>query len=137
VIFPIVVVLVLALVLAVIIGVARETGPGPADVAIGFELAWDRRDFSAVYQLMGEELREGLTRQEFVAAQRATDADHARAGQLIEQASVETADEGKEAAVVVTRLELHGGGEIYHQLGLVRRESWVVVSYTPRTAPAP
>lgn len=136
-IFPIVVILVLALVVAVIIGIARDPGPGPAEVAIGFELAWDRLDFSAVYQLMGDELRENLSRQEFVAAKRAALADGARVGHLVEHASVEQLDEGKEAAVAITRLELRDGGEIHNEVGLAHRGSWVVVSYSLRAAPTP
>jgi hypothetical protein len=136
VIFVVVVVLVLALVLAVIIGVARNPGPSAADTAIGYELAWDRLDFDAVYHLMGDELRENLTRQEFVAAQRAAQADGERIGHLVEHVSVELVDEGKEAAVVVTRLELRDGGEIQHELWLAHRDSWLVVLCSLRPAPA-
>jgi hypothetical protein len=137
VIFPIVVVLVLALVLAVIIGIARDPGPAPADVAIGFELAWDRLDFSAVYQMMSDELRENLTRQEFVAAQSTAVAAGARVGHRVAHVSVETVEEGKGTSVVVTRLNLHDGDEIRHELGLVHRDSWVVVTCALRTTPAP
>ena len=135
-IFPIVVVLVIALAIAVIVGVARNPGPSAADVAIGFELAWDRLDFAAVYQLMGDELRDNLSRQEFVAVKRAARGDGAHLGHVVEHVSVELLDEGKDAAVVVTKLMLRDGREIQNEVGLAYFDSWLVVSYALRPTPA-
>ena len=122
-IFPIVVVLVIALAIAVIVGVARNPGPSAADVAIGFELAWDRLDFAAVYQ-------------EFVAVKRAARGDGAHLGHVVEHVSVELLDEGKDAAVVVTKLMLRDGREIQNEVGLAYFDSWLVVSYALRPTPA-
>ena len=50
--------------------IAREPGPGPADVAIGYERAWDELNFGLLWDLSGAELRDGMRRDQFIAAKR-------------------------------------------------------------------
>ena len=47
---------VIALVLALVVAVGLEPGPSPDDVAVSYELAWDRLDFDALWALSGDEL---------------------------------------------------------------------------------
>ena len=61
------IILVLLFVLWIAFGL--EPGPGPADVAVAYETAWDKLDFDLLFDLSGEELRDGLHRAEFIARQ--------------------------------------------------------------------
>ena len=70
-IFAVVITLVLLLCLAVVIAIAKDRGPGPEDVAVSYEMAWDRFDFDVLWTLSGTELRDGLDRHEFVDVKRA------------------------------------------------------------------
>ena len=91
------------------VAVAREPGPSPADVAIAYERAWDDLDFDLLYDLSGEELRDGMRRDRFVRVKRAA---HERAGtpaRLGTRIEVETAIAGNEAALVVTRIGADDG----------------------------
>ena len=50
--------------LAILVGVlfiaiGKEDGPQPADVALAYEMAWDRLDFDTLFDLSGTELRDG------------------------------------------------------------------------------
>ena len=57
---------VIALVLALVVAVGLEPGPSPGDVAVSYELAWDRLDFDALWALSGDELRDGRSRGDFM-----------------------------------------------------------------------
>lgn len=65
----IVITLVVLLAFAVIVGVAREPGPDPADVAIGYARALGAGDFDAVYRMIDPELLEGRNRPQWIAEQ--------------------------------------------------------------------
>jgi hypothetical protein len=71
VIIGVVVVLVVLLAFAVIVGVARDPGPDPADVAIGYARALGVGDFDAVYRLIDPDLLVGRNRPQWVAEQSA------------------------------------------------------------------
>ena len=73
---------VVALVLALVVAVGLEPGPSPGEVAVSYELAWDRLDFDALWSLSGDELRDGRSRREFM-----TDKREAYAGQRESPAS--------------------------------------------------
>ena len=60
--------IILVLLVVMWVAFAKEPGPGPADVAIAYEGAWDQLDFRLLYDLSGDELRDGLRREQFVAA---------------------------------------------------------------------
>jgi hypothetical protein len=134
VIIAIVSVLVFALIIAVVVAVAKDPGPGPDDVAIAYELGWDRLDFETLYTLAGRELRDGLERDQYIAAKRSAYAQqHALAG-LAARVGVDDSATAGSAAVVATRVELHDGEVVHHRVDLARRNSrWEVVGY--RVAP--
>ena len=91
--------IVLALVFAVVIAIAKDRGPGPDDVAVSYELAWDRLDFESVFTLSGRELRDGRDRDAFVAAKEAA-YEHQRAlAGLVERVGIDEAAIGHEVAV--------------------------------------
>lgn len=123
----------LVLVVVTVVMVARDPGPGPEDVALGYEHAWDQLDFDAVFRLSGPELRDGLRRSEFVAAKRAAHRAGGSEGHLVAHAQVESVHTDADAAVVVTRLDLRGGAQVRNEVGLARRaREWQVVAYALR-----
>ena len=125
-------ILVFALLLFSWFAIAREPGPGPADVAIAYERAWDELDFDLLYDLSGAELRDGLRRDQFVAAKRAAyqraDAT-TRVGAAI---VVDTSVVGNQTALVVTRVQSHDGVVRNNVMLEKRSNGWVVVGYSLR-----
>jgi len=131
----VVIALVVALVVAMIVAVARDPGPAPADVAVGYEHAWDRLDFDVVYRLSGEELHDGLARGDFVAAKRAAYDAQGQLGHLIAHAAVSEEAVAGDTARIDTRLTLRDGTTVENRVLLRRRHSdWVVVGYDLRSA---
>jgi hypothetical protein len=129
---------VLVLVVALVIAVARDPGPAPADVALAYEGAWDRLDFEALWDLSGDELRDGLGRRDFVAAKRAAYAGQPDLGDLARDVVVEAANEGRAIAAVRTRVELRAGGAAHNEIDLAQRAGrWVVVGYDLHTDSPP
>ena len=130
----------LAIVMLVFVGV--EGGPEPVDVAIAYELAWRRRDYSTLFDLSAKELRDGLARDEFVATKRAGDHKAELAGVSTPGSSVPSAAANRSAnpvvlvdevvaatdsALVVTRAE---GEHLRHRVMCERRQGrWQVVGY--------
>jgi hypothetical protein len=114
--------------------IAREPGPAAVDVAIAYEKAWDELDFSLLYDLSGDELRDGLRRDQFVEAKRAA---YASAGgetppRIGARVSVDTAIAGHQTALVVTRVEADGGCVRNNVMLEHGSNGWVVVGYTLR-----
>ncbi|HTD49264.1 MAG TPA: hypothetical protein VK771_01610, partial [Acidimicrobiia bacterium] len=64
--------------------VAHERGPGAPDVAIGYERAWDELNFGLLWDLSGEELRDGLLRDQFIDAKRKAYANVSARGRVAE-----------------------------------------------------
>ena len=81
-IFAVVIALVLLLCFALVVAVAKDRGPGPDDVAVSYEMAWDRFYFDVLWTLSGVELRDGLDRRDFVAAKRAAYANQRALSEL-------------------------------------------------------
>jgi hypothetical protein len=128
--FAVVAVLVVALIVASGIAISRDPGPTPADVALGYEIAWDRLDFETLWVLSTSELRDGRTREEFVAAKRAAYRDQPGLRRLARHVLVEEATAGPHVAVVITSVELRDGSSLRDELKLVRRAGrWQVLSY--------
>src|SRR5882762_11768015 len=73
--------------------IAHERGPGAPDVAIGYERAWDELNFGLLWDLSGEELRDGMRRDQFIAAKRQAYANEAH-GRVAERIEVDTFVEG-------------------------------------------
>jgi hypothetical protein len=128
--------IVLGLVFAVVVAIAKDRGPGPDDVAVAYEWAWDRLDFDAVFTLSGQERRDGLDREAFIAAKRAAyEHQHALAG-LVTRVGIDELARGRESAVALTRIDLRDGTVANHQVELMHRNGrWEVIVY--RLTPAP
>jgi hypothetical protein len=116
--------------LVVGVAIAKDKGPGPDDVAVSYELAWDRLDFESLFTLSGQELRDGRDRKSFVAAKRVA-YEHQRAlSGLVARVAIEEMARGREVAVVVTRVELNDGSVVHNRVELARRNArWEVVAY--------
>jgi hypothetical protein len=135
--FLVVAAIVPVLVVAVGIGIARDPGPPPAEVALGYETAWDRLDFDTLWALSTKELRDGRARKEFVAAKRAAYAAHPDLRRLTSNVAVEEATAGPHVSVVVTAVELRDGSVLRDELKLVRRGGrWQVLTYGLRESQA-
>ena len=85
---------VVLLALALVVIVAADPGPPPGDVALAYEQAWDRFDFESLWLLSGDELRDGLGRNEFVHAKRETYAERPELGNLARYVVVEQVHAG-------------------------------------------
>jgi hypothetical protein len=114
----------------VVIAVARDRGPQPSDVAIAYELAWDRLDFESLWTMSGAELRDGRDRRDFVVAKRAAYAQQPGLGGLAENVFVDDLAVVGDTAVVSTAVALRDGTTVHNQVGLARRSGrWQVVAY--------
>jgi hypothetical protein len=111
--------------------VGHEQPPAPADVAIAYEIAWDRLDFSMLFDLSGAELRDGMRRDAFVEAKQLAYGDHPRT-ELAASIEVDTEVTGHDTSLVVTRVAT-AEGSVRNNVLLERRGgSWAVVSYSLR-----
>ena len=125
-------VIILALVVVLWIAFAKDPGPGPADVAIAYEKAWDRLDFDLLFDLSGDELRDGLRREQFVSAKRSA---YAGAHQPLDaQIVVDDVVATDQTALIATRVAT-AEGSVQNRVLLERRANgWLVVGYSIRTA---
>ncbi len=123
-------VIVLGLALSLVVAIARDKGPGPEDVAVAYELAWDRLDFESIFTLSADELRDGMDRHAFVAVKRnAYEQQHALRG-LVARVGIEDSASSRDAAVVITRVELSDGSLVHNRVEVARRNArWQVVAY--------
>jgi hypothetical protein len=128
-----------ALIGFVFVAFARDPGPAPADVAIAYERAWDRLDFSLLYDLSGAELRDGLARPAFVAAKEKA-YGMAPVRRVSEHIDIASSVLTPDAALVVTAVRT-ADGEVHDDVVLERRDGrWVVVAYRlshEKTPPGP
>ncbi|MEX0663898.1 MAG: hypothetical protein WD598_03885 [Acidimicrobiia bacterium] len=121
------------LVLALVVAVALDHGPPPADVAFAYEQAWDHFDFSSLWALSADELRDGLGRKDFVAVKTAAYANRRGLGNIARTIAIEDVGVRGSSAVVRTRVELHDGDVAHNEIHLVNRAGrWVVVEYRLR-----
>lgn len=133
----IVAVLVFAVVISVIVIYARDPGPTPVDIAVGYELAWDRLDFDALWSLSAVELRDGLDKPAFIAAKRAAYEGRSELGHLVAHVDVEEQDVTGFHAVVRTCVTLHDGSVVHNDVSLIRRASaWAVSGYQLVSGPS-
>ena len=114
------------------ISVGREPGPGASDVAIAYERAWDELDFGLLYDLSGAELRDGLRRDQFVAAKRAAYASAGKRARIGARVSVDTSVAGHQSALVVTRVAAEGGAVRNNVMLDHTANGWVVIGYSLR-----
>ena len=123
--------IILALLFVLWIAFGLEPGPGPADVAVAYETAWDKLDFDLLFDLSGEELRDGLHRAEFIARKRSAHAgDHEHIGAEV---VVEDVVSTRQTAVVATRVTTPDGSVQNRVLLEKRPIGWLVVGYSIRT----
>ena len=123
-------VIVLALALAVVIVIAKDRGPGPGEVAVAYELAWDRLDFESLFTLSGTELRDGLDRRGFISAKRTAYAEQRALGGLVERVGIDQVASVGDAAVAITSVDLLDHSVVHNRVELSRRNGrWQVVAY--------
>lgn len=124
--------LILACVVAFVVAVARDPGPGPLDVAVAYEHAWDRLDFDALWRLSGPALRGGRDRRAFIDRHREASDPRIPRHQL-RRVEVEALQRhGPDAVVVVTRPVHRDGTRLRNEVVVVRtHEGWVVQGFTP------
>ena len=123
-------VIVLALAIAVVVVIAKDRGPGPGEVAVAYELAWDRLDFESLYTLSGSELRDGLDRRGFIAAKRTAYAQQHELGGLVDRVGVDQVANTRELAVAITAVELRDQAVVHNRVEMARRNGrWMVVAY--------
>jgi hypothetical protein len=121
---------VIALVLALVVAVGLEPGPSPGEVAVSYELAWDRLDFDALWSLSGDELRDGRSRREFMTDKREAYAGQRELAGLAQDVQLDEVLRGSELAAVRTRVVLQDGTTVRNQVQLALREgTWKVTGY--------
>jgi hypothetical protein len=132
-IIPILCLLVFTLVVStwVVVAVGKAGAPSAADTAVAYEHAWDRLDFSTLWNLSGPNLRDGRTRDQFVrdkvAAYRGEGHSLAR---LVRTVRPEQVDVNGPVARVLARLELHSGDSVVDEMLLERiGPAWHVTAY--------
>lgn len=113
------------------IAVGTEDGPLPADVALAYEMAWDRLDFDTLFDLSGVELRDGAKRPGFIEAKRAAYKGVTR-GRLAARIAVENVAAAPDTALVVTNVST-GTTSVRNNVLMERRAGrWYVVAYSLR-----
>jgi hypothetical protein len=121
---------VIALVLALVVAVGLEPGPSPGEVAVSYELAWDRLDFDALWAMSGAELRDGRSRNDFIADKREAYAGRRELAGLARDVKLDEVLKGSELAAVRTRVVLQDGTVVRNQVQLALREgTWKVIGY--------
>jgi len=126
----IVAVVIFVVVIALIVIFAREPGPAPTDIAIAYEQAWDRLDFDTLWTLAGPELRDGLDKQEYIAAKKRAYEGRHELRNLAEHVEIDEAQVGIGHAAVRTRVTLRDGAVVRNDVVLTKRSaSWVVTGY--------
>ena len=121
---------VIALVLALVVVVGLEPGPDPGEIAVSYELAWDRLDFDTLWSLSGIELRDGRSRHEFMADKREAYAGQRELAGLAQDVKLDEVLRGSELAAVRTRVLLRDGTAVRNQVQLALREgTWKVIGY--------
>jgi hypothetical protein len=120
----------LAIAVVLLVGIARGGSPPPGEVAIAYELAWDRFEFDVVWDLSGPLMRDGRTRIEFATDKRAAYAAHPELRGLVADVAVRHVEVEDDHARVTTALALVAGGELVDELLLRRHDdTWRVEGY--------
>jgi len=129
-----VVVVLVGLAVALVVAVALDHGPSPADVAVSYELARDRHDAQSLWAASAATLRAGRHRHDFVAE---TDRELAGAPQgLVREVVVEDEYAGVSDASVLTRVVRRDGTTSQRRTRCTQeRGSWRVSAVT--VAPDP
>lgn len=121
-----------ALALGLLVMLAIDRGPGPIEVALAYEHAWDRLDFSSLWTLAGHALHDGRSRDAFVRDKRQAYRNDPRLRRLAHDIVVDTThvDADHRTATVRTCVRLRDGGEVANEISLERSANrWYVVGY--------
>ena len=121
----VVITLVVLLAGGLVIAVARDAGPTPTDVAIGYGSALAHGDFDAVYRMTDPDVLHGRNRLQWIAEQEGVARPRIEALTLAARSTVVT---GETARVVLTTDE--NGGTATVELVCCAR-IWVVTAFTP------
>jgi hypothetical protein len=124
-------VLIGALGIFLLVALALQKTGSPEDVAVAYELAWDRLDFERLWELSGDGLRDGRTRELFLADKQAAYAPDAPAMTgLVRRATVESLEVDKGHAIARTELDLADDTTFRNELYLKRHGgNWKVEIY--------
>lgn len=134
----VVVLLIGSLVASMILIIAVEPGPSPSDLAIAYELAWDRLDFATIWSLSDPSNRDGRTRREFVTGKKVAYAQGVYPTNRVASAHVDEIEVSGEVAIAITSLSLlptagaprASMGQIQNEIRMARRMGrWEVTSY--------
>jgi hypothetical protein len=120
-----------ALGMFLLVALALQKTASPEDVAVAYELAWDRLDFERLWELSGDRLRDGRTRELFLADKQAAYAGEAPAMTgLVRRATVESLEVDKGHAIARTELDLADDTTFRNELYLKRHGgNWKVEIY--------
>ena len=127
----VVITLVVFLAGAVVIAVARDAGPTPTDVAIGYGSALAHGDFDAVYRMTDPDVLHGRNRLQWIAEQEGGARPRIEAPNVAARSTVVTAD----AARVVLTTDGNGGTATVELV--CRARIWVVTAFTPLARETP
>lgn len=129
----VVLVLIAGLIAGFLAAVALDRGPSVGDLAVAYERAWDRLDFATLWAVSGPDLRDGLTRRQFIAAKRAAYSTGDHPVGLVARTSLDDVAVAGEVAVALTRLDLRDGAEVRNEVRMERRMGrWEVTGYRLR-----
>lgn len=118
---------VLAVVMLVFVGTQKRIDP--RDVAVAYELAWQRQDWSTLFDLSAKELRDGQARDEFVVSKRASVERATAPDDPIVAVEVDEVVAATDTASVITRLRT-GAGSVRSRVLCERRNGrWQVVAH--------
>ena len=114
-----------------VVAVAKAGSPSPADTAVAYEHAWDRLDFSTLWNLSGPGLRDGRTRDQFVSDKLAAyRGEGPGVSALVRSVRPEQVDVNGPVARVLARLDLHTGESVVDEMLLERiGPAWHVTAY--------
>jgi hypothetical protein len=130
--FIAVMVIIFGLLVFMWVSIGREPGPSAADVAIAYERAWDDLDFDLLYDLSGDEMRDGMRKERFVAAKKAAYKANPAPRHHGATVNIDTSIAGHQTALVVTRVDVPEGSIRNNVMLEHRSNGWVVVGYSLR-----
>lgn len=123
-------VVVVSLVLIALFSSPGSARMAAADTAVAYEHAWDRLDFTTLWNLSSPALRDGRSQSEFVRDKQAAYSRERSLARLVRAVHPEQVEVNGPLARVVTRLELTDGQTVVDEMILERDGSnWQVAAY--------
>ena len=121
---------VLLVAVGLVVLMASPRDPGPADVAVAYEQAWDRLDFATLWALSSPRLRDGRSKTRFIRDKQEAYRTEGGLRHLIRAIRPERVEVNGPTARVLARLELRDGQEVVDEMLLERDGSdWRVTAY--------